>query len=63
MDEKADKVEKPEDAADIIKQYEEIPRTKRKDIISTTYHQGKVFRRFWEKEKFMMLVSKFKVHR
>ena len=63
LDEKADKVEKPEDAADIIKQYEEIPRTKRKDIISTTYHQGKVFRRFREKEKFMRLVSKFKVHR
>ena len=63
MDEKADKVEKPKDAADIKKQYEEIPRTKRKGIISTAYHQGKVFSRFSEKEKFMRLVSKCKVHK
>ena len=44
----AEKVEKPGDAADIIKQYEEILRTKRKGIISgqsfqTLQGEGKVY--------------------
>ena len=34
----AEKLEKPEDAADIIKQYKEILRTKRKGIISVAYY-------------------------
>ena len=45
----AEKVQKPEDAADIIKQYEEILFTKRKGIISVAYYQGKLFGRFKEK--------------
>ena len=53
LNEKAEKVEKPEDEAEIIKQYEKILRTKRKGIISVVYHQGKVFSQFWEKEKFV----------
>ena len=60
LNELAEKVEKPEDAANMIKQYEEILRTKRKDIISVAYHLGKVFSRFREKEK---LVSKSGVHK
>ena len=60
LNELAEKVEKPEDAANMIKQYEEILRTKRKGIISVAYHQGKVFSRFREKEKF---VSKSGVHK
>ena len=59
----AEKVEKPEEAADIIKQYEEILRTKRKDTIPVVYHQGKVFKRFKEKERFMQMVSKLKIHK
>ena len=51
LNELADKVEKPEDAADIIKQYEEILCTKRKGIISVAFYRGKVFKRFKEKEK------------
>ena len=39
-------VDNPEDAADLIKKYEEILRTKTQGIISVTYHQGKVFSRF-----------------
>ena len=52
---KPDKVETPEDAATIIKQYEDIIRTKKKSIISAAYHQGKVFKRFKEKEIFIKL--------
>ena len=38
LNEKADKVEKPEDAAAVIKQYEDIIRTKKKGIISIAHH-------------------------
>ena len=58
-----EKVDKTEDAADVIKEYKEILRTKRKDILSVAYHQGKVFSRFREKEKFMKLVSRVKIHK
>ena len=39
LNEEADQAEKPEDAAAIIKQYEE----KKRNMISIAYHQGKVF--------------------
>ena len=38
LNERADRVKKPEDAAYIIKQYEKVLRTKRKGIMSVTYH-------------------------
>ena len=60
LNERGEKVEKPEGAADIIKQYEKIFRTKRKGIISFTFYQGKVFKRFKEKEKlFLNLLKSF----
>ena len=34
-------VDKLEDAADLIKKYEQILKMKRKSIISVAYHQGK----------------------
>ena len=59
----AEKVEKPEDAANIINQYEEILHTKRKGIISVACHQGKLFECFKEKEKFIQTVSKWQIHK
>ena len=44
LNEKTDKLEKPEDVAVVIKQYEDIIRTKKKNIISTAYYRGKVFK-------------------
>ena len=38
LNERADRVKKPEDAAYIIKQYEKVLRTKKKGIMSVTYH-------------------------
>ena len=38
-------------------------RTKRNVTISVAYHQGKVFSRFQEKEKFVRLVADFGVHK
>ena len=60
--EQADKVEKLEDAVD-IKKYQEILRTKKKGIIALAFHQGKVFKCFIEKEKFMQMVGKLKIHK
>ena len=61
LNELAEKVQKPEEAADIIKQYEEVLCTKRKGIISVAYYQGKIFKSFKEKEKFIQVVSKLKI--
>ena len=50
LNELAEKVQKPEEAADIIKQCKEILRTKRKGIVSVAYYQGKIFKRFIRKK-------------
>ena len=63
LNELAEKVQKPEEAADIIKQYEEILRTKRKGIVSAACYQGKIFKRFKEKKKVIQMVSKLKIHK
>ena len=63
LDEQAGKVEKLKDAVDIIKKYEEILWTKRKGIIAVAFHQRKVFKCFKEKEKFMQMVKKLKIHK
>ena len=58
----AEKVQKPEEAIDIIKQYEEVLRAKKKGIISVANYQGKIVKRF-KKEKFMQMVSNLKIHK
>ena len=63
LNELAEKVQKPEDAADIIKQYEEILRAKSKGIISVACYQGKLFKCFKEKETFIQMVSKLKIRK
>ena len=63
LDKVAEKVQKPKEPADIIKQDEEILCTKRKVIISVVYYRGKVFKRFKEKEMFMQMVNKLKIHK
>ena len=56
-------MDKFEDAANIIEEYEEILRTKRKGIITVAYQEGKVFSRFRKKEKFVRLVANFKIRK
>ena len=63
LNEVGEKVQKLEEVADIIKQYKEILRTKRKGMWSVAYYQGKIFKRFKEKEKFIQMVSKLKIHK
>ena len=52
LNKEAEVIQDPEKAAEIIKRYEDIIKTKKKGIIKVAFHQGKVFRRFKQKEKF-----------
>ena len=55
LNKEAKEIQDPEKAAEIIKRYEDIIKTKKKGIINVAYHQGQVFKRFKEKEKFAKL--------
>ena len=63
LNEQAEIVGNPENAADLINKCEEILKTKRQGIIYVAYHQSKVFSRFREKERFVRLVADFGVHK
>ena len=57
LNKQAEEVQDPEVAVKIIKRYEDIIKTLH---IIVAYHQGQVFKRFKEKEKFAKLVSEFR---
>ena len=63
LNKEAEEIQDPEKAAEIIKRYEDIIKTKNKGIINVAYHQGQVFKRFKEKEKFAKLVSELGFHK
>ena len=63
LNKEAEKVQDSERTAEIIKRYEDIIKTKNKGIINVAYHQGQVFKRFKEKEKFAKLVSELGIHK
>ena len=56
LNKEAEEVQDLEKAADIIKRYEDIIKTKNKEIKNVAYHQGQVFKKFKKKEKFAKLV-------
>ena len=41
LNKEAEEVQDPEEAAEIIKRYEDVIKTKKKGIINAAYHQGK----------------------
>ena len=49
LNKQAEEVQKPKDTANLIKQYEDIIRTKKKGIINIAFHQGKVFKKSKDK--------------
>ena len=57
LNKEAEEVQDSERAAEIIKRYEDIIKTRNKGILNVAYHQGKVFKKFKEKKKFVNLVS------
>ena len=63
LNKEAKETKDPEKAAEIIKRYEDIIKTKKKGIINVAYHQGQVFKRFKEKEKFAKLVMELGIHK
>ena len=52
-----------EKVAEIISWYEDIIKTKNKEIINVAFHQGQIFKRFKEKEKFAKLFSELGIHK
>ena len=63
LNKEAKETQDPEEAAKIIKQYKDIIKTKNKGIINAAFHQGQVFKRFKEKEKFAKLVIKLGIYK
>ena len=63
LNREVEEVQDPEEAAMVIQKYEYIIKTKKKGIISIAYHQGKIFKKFKDKEKFMKLVSRLGIHK
>ena len=63
LNKEAEETQDLEEAAKIIKQYEDIIKTKNKGIINIAYHQGQVFKRFKEKENFAKLISELGFHK
>ena len=63
LTEKVQEVEDPEKAAELIRECESITRTKKKGIIRIAQHQGKVFKKFKDKEKFNSVADKLGVHK
>ena len=63
LNKEAEEVQDPEKAIIIIERYQNIIKTNRKGIINVAYHQGQIFKRFKEKEKFAKLVSELGIHK
>ena len=63
LNKEAEETQDPEKVAEIIKRYEDTIETKNKGIINVAYHQGQVFKRFKQKEKFDKLVSELGIHK
>ena len=47
----------------MIQECEGIIRTKKKGIVHVAYYQGKVLKKFKDKEKFITLVKKLNIHK
>ena len=63
LNKQAEEVQDLQEAAKVIQKYEYIIRTKNKGVISIAYHQGKAFKKFKDKEKFITLVSLLEIHK
>ena len=57
------KAQKCETAISVIREYKDVIRTKRKNIICNTYQQDRVFKWFKENEEFKSMVATFKVNK
>ena len=60
---KAEEVEEPEKAANVIKECKNIIKTNKKGILRVACYHGKVFKKFKVKERFLTLVNELKIHK
>ena len=58
-DELNEKVVKYEEAVSIVRAYEDIIKTKKKNIICVVYRQGLIFKRFKEKDNLVRIIKEF----
>ena len=63
LNKQAEEIQDPEEAVKVIQKYKNIIRTKKKGVIRIAFHQGKVFKKFKDKEKFITLVSRLGIHK
>ena len=61
LNKREDRVKDYEDGMNIIKEYEDIIKTNKRNIMFSTYQEGKVFRKFKENRKFKSLVGQFNI--
>ena len=61
MNECADRREGYENVMNVIKEYEDIIKRKKKNIMIFAYHQNKIVRKFKENNKFKSLIEQFKI--
>ena len=57
LNKEAEEIQDPEKAAEIMRQYEDIIKTKKKGIINVAFHQGQIFKRFKDNEKNLLSSS------
>ena len=55
------KVDSPDDDAELVKKIEKIMKNKKNNILMLAYHQGIIFRKFKESNKFVSAVTKFSI--
>ena len=53
----------PERAAEIVRRYEDIIKTKKNGIINVAYYREQIFKKFKTKKKFTELVPELGIHR
>ena len=63
LNREADEVQDPVKAAKVIQEYEKIIKMKKKGIVSIAYHQGRVFKKFKDRGKFVTLGSQLGIHK
>ena len=64
LNKEAEEIQDPQEAAKVIKQYENIIKMKKKGIISIAYYQGKVFKKLKKRDsqKHCYLYERLSMH-
>lgn len=63
IDETGTRIEKPEDAATVIREFEEIIKSKKKNMTCLAYQQRRTFCKFNEREKIAKIITELGVIR